>query len=83
MIEWERVVKLLRDTADKAIEVQEYEVPDFHHDMMNPRFDREKTTTRTETRDRFPKEWVSGRIQGIADAIEAMMGPEHDNKTKD
>lgn len=81
MSEWERVVKALRDTADKAMETQEFEVPDVMHDMNYPQFNREKTTMRIETRERFSKEWVSGRIQGIADAIEAMM-PQPDAPSK-
>lgn len=78
MIEWERVVKVLRDTADKALEMQEHEVHDFQGEMMNPRFDRNAPLMRKEMRGRYSKEWVSGRIQGIADAIEAMCksGPE-------
>lgn len=73
MIEWERVVAVLRDTANKAMEMQEVEVPDFQHDLMNPHFNRKETTMRKEIQERYSKEWVSGRIQGIADAIEAMI----------
>lgn len=73
MIEWARVVAVLRDTADKAMETVEVNVPDFQHDMMNPNFNRREATMRKEERERYSKEWVSGRIQGIADAIEAMI----------
>ena len=71
-----RLIAALRDTAAKATQVTEIEVPDFEAEMRNPRFNRDQPLTRKETRDTYSKDWIAGRLLGMADVIEAMTSEE-------
>ena len=68
----------LRDSAAKALEVTEIEVPDFEAEMLNPRF---KPLTRKEVRETYSKEWIAGRLLGMADTIEALISGDTDDRT--
>ncbi len=72
-IDHKRLIAALRDTAAKGTEVTEIEVPDFQELIANPRFDRVQPSTRKETRDTYSKDWIAGRLLGVADTLEALL----------
>jgi hypothetical protein len=71
-----RLIAALRDTAAKALEVTEVDVPDFEAEMRSPHFNRDRPLTRKEARDTYSKDWIAGRLLGMADVIEAMTSEE-------
>jgi hypothetical protein len=71
-IDYARLIAALRDTAAKATEVTEVDVLDFEQEMMRPHFNRAEPLTRKERRETFSKDWIAGRLLGMADTIEAL-----------
>lgn len=68
-----RLIAALRDTANKATETVEVEVPDFAAEMASPHFNRREPLTRTERREVYSKDWIAGRLVGMADTLEAIL----------
>lgn len=71
-----RLIAALRDTAAKATEPVEVSVPDFDQMVRQPHFNRDAPLSRTETREAYSKDWIAGRLLGMADVIEALTSEE-------
>lgn len=65
-----RLIAALRDTADKATSTEQTEVPSTRCGQYGI----EEAYTYKETRDRYSRDWVAGRLLGMADTLEAMLG---------
>lgn len=66
-----RLIAALRDTAEKAVSTDTVEVPSTRRGQYGI----EEKYTYTEMRDRYSREWIAGRILGMADTLEAMLSP--------
>lgn len=70
MVDLPRLIAALRDTAEKATSTEKVEVPSTRRGQ----YGLEEAYTYTETHDRYPREWIAGRLLGMADTLEAMLG---------
>ena len=66
----DRIVAALRDTAAKGVETREEAYVDYDHTQYLGR----QEVTRTRKVEAYSREWLVGRIEGMADTLEAMMG---------
>jgi hypothetical protein len=69
-IDHKRLIAALRDTAAKANETREVERPNYE---MNPTWRSGQQATVTETVESFSKDWIAGRLLGMADTLEALL----------
>jgi hypothetical protein len=72
-INHQRLIEALRDTAAKVTETVEFEVPDFAAEMASPHFNRAERLTRKDVRELYSKDWIAGRLLGMADTLEPML----------
>jgi len=69
-----KVVAALRDMAAKVDETVVAEVPDIDRGMSWQQHG-QPFPTRTEERPKYERAWLSGRLLGMADALEAVAPP--------
>lgn len=71
-VDLNRLVAALRDTAEKATATETIERPNHNYQRQNGYgFDEAKTVT--ETIDKFDRQWIAGRLLGMADTLDAML----------
>lgn len=66
-----KMIAALRDMAAKVDETIEREIPDLHQSMASWQQGRD-TPMQTISEPRYGRDWLSGRLLGMADAIEAL-----------
>lgn len=71
-VDIERLIAALRDTAGKAEEkvTRSFPNPDRYSGRV---YGGDQPETITDTSDRYSREWIAGRILGMADTLEAML----------
>ena len=68
-MEISKVIAALRDTAQKATETKEVTRP---NDMINHGWSRDAPSIVIEHVEAYSKDWIAGRLLGMADTLEAM-----------
>lgn len=68
-MEISRLIEALRDTAHKATETKEVTRPSFE---INHNWRQAAPDTVTEHVEAYSKDWIAGRLLGMADTLEAM-----------
>ena len=68
-----KMIEALRDMAAKVDETTTYEVPDIDQGMRWQQHG-QPFPTRSEERPKYERAWLSGRLLGMADAAEALVG---------
>jgi hypothetical protein len=66
-----KIVAALRDMAAKVQEMQTREVPD-HYEALTFQQHGRPTPMRVEEHPKYGRGWLSGRLLGMADALEAL-----------
>jgi hypothetical protein len=69
-----KVIEALRDMAAKVDETVEREEVDIERVMGGYRLHGDREPTRKVVEHRYDRSWLSGRLLGMADAIEAIEG---------
>jgi hypothetical protein len=65
-----RLIAALRDTATKATETKEVTRPNYD---INPTWRSGEAVTVTEHVEAYSKDWIAGRLLGMADTLEALI----------
>lgn len=68
-----KMIEALRDMAAKVDETITQEVPDVER-MMSWSQHGQPSPTRAEERPKYERAWLSGRLLGMADTAEALLG---------